>query len=258
MAIIERDGIKLFYEDAGTGDPPLVFVHGWTCDHTYFAPQAEAFAGTHRVISVDLRGHGQSDKPEQEYSIAAFADDVAWLITELRLPRAVAIGHSMGGATVLQLAADHPELLAGIVMVDAAPIGPAMNETIAGLAEQMRGTDHDAVRRATIGGLLFGPHDDPVRKARIIDEMAAAPQHVAASCFAALAAWDGEAAARACAVPALHIGATAAINDAALFAGLNPAIHNAQTFGAGHFNQLEVPDQVNAMIARFLAVGLTG
>ena len=69
-------------------------------------------------------------------------------------------------------------------------------------------------------------------------------------------AWDGEAAARACRVPALHIAADEPINDAAALRALNPRIRTGQTVGAGHFNQLEVPEQVHAMIERFLAVGL--
>jgi pimeloyl-ACP methyl ester carboxylesterase len=63
MRRLRRDGVALFYDEAGGGELPLVFVHGWCCDHTYFAPQFEHFRRKHRVVAVDLRGHGQSDKP---------------------------------------------------------------------------------------------------------------------------------------------------------------------------------------------------
>ncbi len=76
------------------------------------------------------------------------------------------------------------------------------------------------------------------------------------SCVTLMGEWDGEAAARACTVPVLHIGAEDPINDAAALRALNPQIRTGQTVGAGHFNQLEVPEQVNAMIERFLAVAL--
>ena len=121
MPTIVRDGTTLAYEERGTGEPALVFVHGWTCDRSFFAPQAEHFARRHRVVSVDLRGHGESDKPEGPYSIATFADDIAYLMERLGLGRAVVVGHSMGGITVLQLAAAHPDRVAAIVMVDPAP-----------------------------------------------------------------------------------------------------------------------------------------
>jgi pimeloyl-ACP methyl ester carboxylesterase len=51
-------------------------VHGWTCDRSFFAPQAEHFARRHRVVSVDLRGHGESDKPHGAYPVAAYADEL--------------------------------------------------------------------------------------------------------------------------------------------------------------------------------------
>ena len=64
MRRLHRDGVAPFYEEAGSEDPPLVLVHGWCCDHAYFAPRLEHFAGRgYRVVAVDLRGHGKSDKP---------------------------------------------------------------------------------------------------------------------------------------------------------------------------------------------------
>ena len=79
MQQLDHDGVALAYEEAGNGDPPMLLVHGWCCDHTYFTPQFERFRHKHRVVAVDLRGHGQSDKPQQDYSMAMFADDLAWL-----------------------------------------------------------------------------------------------------------------------------------------------------------------------------------
>jgi pimeloyl-ACP methyl ester carboxylesterase len=87
--------------------------------------------------------------------------------------------------------------------------------------------------------------------------MRAVPDHVASSCVATMGDWVGEAAARACRVPVLHVAAEDPINDAAALRALNPLVRTGQTVGAGHFHQLEVPEQVNAMIERFLAVGLS-
>jgi pimeloyl-ACP methyl ester carboxylesterase len=58
------NGVKLAYDERGSGSPAFVFIHGWTCNRSFFAPQVEHFANRHRVISVDLRGHGESDKPQ--------------------------------------------------------------------------------------------------------------------------------------------------------------------------------------------------
>jgi hypothetical protein len=75
MKSLRRNGVALFYEEADGGEPPIVLVHGWCCDHSFFAPQIEHFARTrHRVVAVDLRGHGQSDKPEQPYTVLVDID----------------------------------------------------------------------------------------------------------------------------------------------------------------------------------------
>src|SRR5262245_56909734 len=121
MATIVRNGISLAYDDRGAGDPAIVFVHGWTCDRSAFAPQAEHFARRHRVVSVDLRGHGESDKPHGPYPILTHAEDLAYIIAHLGLGKVVAVGHSMGGLTILQLAAAYPDHVAAIGMVDPAP-----------------------------------------------------------------------------------------------------------------------------------------
>jgi pimeloyl-ACP methyl ester carboxylesterase len=97
---------------------------------------------------------------------------------------------------------------------------------------------------------------DPHLQEAVRRDMRAVPDHVALACVSAMREWDGEAAARACRVPAVHIAADDPINDAAALRALNPMFRTGQTVGAGHFNLLEVPDQVNAMIERFLLIAL--
>jgi len=100
MPAIVRNGIKLAFEDRGPGKPAFVFVHGTSCNRSFFAPQSEHFARQHRVVSVDLRGHGESDKSPGPYPIAAYADDIATIIEQGGLGKVVAVGHSMGGMIV--------------------------------------------------------------------------------------------------------------------------------------------------------------
>jgi pimeloyl-ACP methyl ester carboxylesterase len=118
-----RDGVALFYEDAGRGAPPLVFVHGLGSDHTCFAPQLSHFRRDHRVVAIDLRGHGQSDAPQQGYTVAGLADDLSWMAYELGLYQPVLIGYDLGGIIAVECAVRCPQLPAGIVAVDA-PIVP--------------------------------------------------------------------------------------------------------------------------------------
>ena len=88
--------------------------------HTYLDPQFKHFAGRgHRVVAVDLRGHGQSDKPHQRYTMQVFADDLAWMCDQRNLVRPVVVGHSMGGIVAFDLAARYPALPCAVVMLDA-------------------------------------------------------------------------------------------------------------------------------------------
>ena len=122
MQKLIRVSIALAFEEAGSGLPPMLFVHCWCCDHGYMTPQFEHFGRDHRVISVDLRGHGESDKPQQEYTPAGFADDLAWLCGQLRVEKPIVVGHSMGGNVAFELARRRPDLPSAIVAIDSAII----------------------------------------------------------------------------------------------------------------------------------------
>src|SRR5262249_59921984 len=92
MATITHNGVTLSYEDRGVGKPAFVFVHGSTCNRSFFAPQAAYFAPRHRVVSLDLRGHGDSTKPERAYPLKSYADDIAHVIDQPALGKVVALG----------------------------------------------------------------------------------------------------------------------------------------------------------------------
>jgi pimeloyl-ACP methyl ester carboxylesterase len=254
MPSIVCDGVRIAYEETGEGDPPLLFVHGWTCNRSYFAPQVEHLSPSHRCVSVDLRGHGESDQPAGDYSIKTFAADLARVIAETGLDRPVAIGHSMGGISVLQLAADHPGSVRGIVMVDPAPlVWPA--ELSAGVNAVLAACESgdQEPRRQFIDNALFLPSSPPELRRRVVDEMVSAPAPVAIAAMRAILEFDGPPVAARCRVPALHIAATPALNPPHRMSEWMPDVVNGMTVGAGHFNMLEAPVQVNDMIEAFLA-----
>jgi pimeloyl-ACP methyl ester carboxylesterase len=253
-----RDGVALVYDDVGRGSPPLLFVHGWACDHTYFEPQVAHFGRLHRTITVDLRGHGESDKPRQDYTMAGFADDLAWLCVQLEAKKPVVVGHSMGGTVALVLAAHHPALPGAIVLLD---MPTALLAGLMATADPKRQTIealHGPAYREAVrqyAEAMFLPMDDDERRTRIVDGMTATPQHVLASGLEQALTCDLVSAAAACTVPVLYIQATEERGrELERFRQLCPQLVVGRTVGAGHFHQLEVPDQVNAMIERFLAV----
>lgn len=115
--------VRLAIAEAGEGGRPLMVVHGYGGAKEEFTGFLDAFAarGWH-AVAFDLRGHGESGWPEDEasYSLELFADDVVALADTLGWRRFVALGHSMGGMALQHVALDHPERLAGLVLMDTA------------------------------------------------------------------------------------------------------------------------------------------
>jgi pimeloyl-ACP methyl ester carboxylesterase len=258
MPFLYRDEIALYYEGTSGDGPPVVLIHGWCCDHTFFAPQVAHFAQAgHAVIALDLRGHGRSDKPHQNYPISAFADDVVWVCGQLGLSRPLLVGHSMGGIVAFDVACRHPDLPSAVVMLDSAVVLPAaVRVAIPQVLDRLRGPGYAAALRELVNGAFFLPTDDAVRRARILNVMTAAPQHVMAAAYAGLADYDAAAVASRLKAPILYVTANEPSPRADMdrLGELVPHLLRGQTVGSGHFCQLEVPEQVNAMIDRFFDI----
>jgi pimeloyl-ACP methyl ester carboxylesterase len=255
MATLNRDGVDLVYEVEGSGAQPMVFVHGWACNRRYLSAQIRYFVEQGcTTVSLDLRGHGQSRAQEgTSFTIADFAGDVAALIDHLGLDLPVAVGHSMGGITVLQLAADHPASVSAIVMIDPASLvrNPRSLAVRVEMLEAMRAGDQGP-QRAFVDRFMFLETDDPARKEEIIAGMLSTPVNVSVAAMESIHAFDGPAVAAKCRVPALHIGSARPLNPINQFEQHLEGVVSGQTVGAGHFNQILVPGQVNDMIDRFL------
>jgi pimeloyl-ACP methyl ester carboxylesterase len=259
MQRIKRNGVGLAYEDVNPAAPPILFVHGWSCDHTVFAAQVEFFSRSRRVVSVDLRGHGRSDAPEQTYTMTDFADDLAWLCTELALIRPIVIGHSMGGNIALELAAQYPDILAGVVLIDSVVFpSQRFRNSLQPLVEALQGTDYVAAcRQAMLSTCLTS--DDETVKSQLIASLPKAPREVLASTLKNhLIEYDSAPAATNCHLPVAYIGATSLLADLDRFRSLTPQLVTAQTLGSGHFSPVFVPRQINAMIFTFVELNSPG
>jgi len=269
-AFVAHDGVRLAYFEAGLANaqqPPLLLVNGWTGDHGIFTPQIEHFSRSRRVVAIDLRGHGASDAPPHGYTFPGFAADIAWQAQQLGLHKPVVIGHSLGGMIALELCGRYPELASGLIMIDSMVLPPPQlreSPDIARLLDGIGGPDYLAVSKANAWEIGCD-YDDPARRQAIYDEYIlppceSTPQHVAFATIKNAIAHDPVPAAAACRIPMAYISAdTPLVNmarDLDHLKRLCPQLVIAKTMLAGHFNTIEVADQVNAMIARFLAVGL--
>jgi pimeloyl-ACP methyl ester carboxylesterase len=247
-------GVRLVYDTAGAGDPPMVFIHGWCCDRSFFAPQFAHFAASHEVAAMDLRGHGDSDRPGPgagPYDLDTLAGDVFSVAAAAGFARPVLVGHSLGALVGLVCAAREHDI-AALVMVDPAPI---TNEKAKKFFRESAGAvaaDEDGSWRTNFVEGMFLPSDTARREA-ILGQMPTGPPGIAAEIMRAMGEFDAAVLAQA-GVPVLSIGSARPGNSSADLRRLCPAITIGQTVGSGHFNMLEVPGQVNAMIERFLAV----
>jgi pimeloyl-ACP methyl ester carboxylesterase len=115
---VSPDGVPVSFEVESGNERPLVFVHGWSCDRTYWRHQLSYFAGRNQVVTIDLGGHGESGAGRRAWTMPAFGADVVAVIEKLELESPVLIGHSMGGDVIVEVALALPDRVSGLVWID--------------------------------------------------------------------------------------------------------------------------------------------
>lgn len=129
LASVQSGAVRLASGEWPGRGHALVALHGITSSLMSFVGVAEALAGARPLLALDLRGHGNSDKPAGPYTIEQHADDVAAAMRARRLAATVVVGHSFGAYVAVALAARAPELVASLVLVDGGypPLPPGIN-----------------------------------------------------------------------------------------------------------------------------------
>lgn len=175
-----HDGVSISYETLGSGTPALVFVHGWSCDRSYWQGQLEPFSLDFRVVGIDLAGHGESGRDREEWTIASYGADVAAVVEQLGLERVVLIGHSMGGDVVVDAARLLPGRVAGMVWVDTySRLGTVRTpEQVSAFLAPLRANFADSTY-ALVRRRLFLPTSDSALAERVARDMASAPPDIA-------------------------------------------------------------------------------
>lgn len=112
------DGTAINYYEHGQEGPVLVFVHGWSCDASYWREQVEYFKEKYHMVLIDLAGHGRSGSERENYTMEAFGQDVKAVVESIGAEKVVLIGHSMGALVIAEAARLMPEKAIGLVAVD--------------------------------------------------------------------------------------------------------------------------------------------
>jgi pimeloyl-ACP methyl ester carboxylesterase len=135
-----RDGVRLACRDFGGDGPSVVLLHGLAGHADEWTQTASWLIGRCRVIALDARGHGRSERLPFDVSRDSLVADAAFVVEQLRLQPVVAVGQSIGGLTALSLAASRPELVRGLVLVDASPAGGSkeVDEAVSATARALR------------------------------------------------------------------------------------------------------------------------
>lgn len=115
---VDLRGLRFHYRDWGGRGTPVVLLHGLASNARIWDLTAPLLARRFRVVALDQRGHGLSDKPDDGYDFPSISGDLAALIEALGLERPGLVGHSWGGNVALQFAADHPDAVAWLALVD--------------------------------------------------------------------------------------------------------------------------------------------
>jgi pimeloyl-ACP methyl ester carboxylesterase len=169
MATAHVNGVRLFYEVNGDGDPPLVLVHGSWVSQDHWELVVPLLARSFRVVTYDRRGHSRSQRPPGQGSVHQDVADLAGLIDHLGLGPAWVAGNSFGGSIALRLATERPDLLRGVVAhepplfallagdPELTPILEEVAARVGAVAERIRAGDHAGAAEQFVETVALGP-----------------------------------------------------------------------------------------------------
>ena len=252
------DGVPIAYEVDGPEGLAVVLVHGWCCDRTIWDAQIAPLSSDHRIVRLDLAGHGQSGASRTDWSMAAFGADVSAVMSAANLADVILVGHSMGVDVVLETARRAKGCVRGLVWVDQYnQLSTFMSE--AQVQERVAAfrTSFAMTTRTFVQG-MFSRASNADLIERVAIGMASARESIA---LAALeATWNhGRAIPELLAELRLPI---VSINAAEHFIDMDSlnqhGVHVLPMQDVGHFPMLEMPTEFNACLAKAVELVCSG
>lgn len=239
------DGVTIVYSVSGTGKTALVFVHGGLANRTFFDRQLVAFAGQHRVVALDLAGHGESGANRMEWGLPQFGGDVKAVVEAVQLERVILFGNSLGGPTAIEAALLMPDRVVGVVGIDtfqridfSVTMEDARRRAEA-FRQEYSGTVKSMVKT------LFHPDGDAAILAEAEKRMQKTSPAVAHDLFLSLGGYDLAAAAGKLAGPLRAINGDLFPTDVDGVREIKADFKVVVMEHTGHYPMLERPDQFN-------------
>jgi pimeloyl-ACP methyl ester carboxylesterase len=257
------NSVRLYYELHGDSGEPLVLVHGYTGDITDWRHQLPELSRTHRVLAMDLRGHGRSEAPtdRSSYTVEQMASDVEALIDEAGVERYHLLGHSMGGAIVQEIALRGPQRLLSLTLEDTSFKFPMMADPAVEEWWKTRMALAEAGKMAELAELPPPIPPPPHMPAERLEEttvrLSKMSPHAFIGAFQGLVGWQGaKARAAAISTPTLIIygdlDTPALIQGSTRLAELIPNARVEVIPETGHSPQQERPELFNRALRRHL------
>jgi pimeloyl-ACP methyl ester carboxylesterase len=254
---LQSNSISLYYEIQGEGQP-LVFIHGLGSSTQDWEAQVPEFSKSYQVITFDLRGHGQSDKPAGPYQMAMFAADLASLLQSLGIESAHIVGISLGGAVAFQFAIDFPGMVKTLTIVNSAPTMGEQEQAKAevdrrvGIVQQL---GMRAMGQALSANLFPRPEDATLRD-RFVERWAANDPQAYIEATRSMLGWDVTNQLGSIQSPTLIMAADQDYSPIAVkeaYIKLLPNAALAVIPDSRHATPLEDPQKFNAVLGQFLA-----
>ena len=248
------DGLRVHYKSYGKGRDALVFVHGWTCNMSFWDGQVPAFESRTRVVVIDLPGHGESDKPQVDYTMDLFARSINAVLRDAGVDRAVLVGHSMGTPVIREFYRKYPQKTLALVIVDGPLLPFGDKKMLEQFIAPLRGPGYKEAAGRFIDN-MFGPNATAEMRAEIKNSMLSTPQAVAISAIEGMtdeSIWKQDK----INVPALAIMAKSPFYRADTeqsYRDIAPKLEFQVWEGVGHFLMMEKPRGFNEALAAFLA-----
>ena len=251
---VDVDHLKVHYTNYGKGETALFFVHGWACDETVWSEQAPALSEKIRVITIDLPGHGQSDKPKTiEYDKDLYTRAIDGVVKDAGVKSVILVAHSNGTPFAREYYRKFPAKVKALIIVEGPLHAMFDRDTMEKFVVPLKGDNYPEAAARVIAGTTQSIKD-PALRDKVKALMLKTPQHVAVSEFEATAdedLWEPDK----IDVPVLMILAKQPAwspEYERFVRGLIPKLDYQVWENVSHFLMMEKPREFNAAVLKFL------